>query len=301
MEADPKVSVVVTCFNQEACASNSIESVLAQTHQNIECIIVDDGSTDSTLKLIRQFESRDTRIRVVAQHNAGVSAARNAGSELASGELLQFLDGDDTLDAEKIKRQVSHFREFPDCSVSVTNHRYHYVAENRKAVYSHQELERKPLKQILFGWHDGVSVPVHAPLYRREIWGGASPCPTDYTGRCEDWVFLVLTAARDVEFRFLDQVLCSYCVYGESFTSDVINPCTSLIKAAQYLEPQLPNDLREGFMDSVIHRSLKRYHRAHRDNYLHESGNWRLGNAITSPVFKSIRLVKKLLGSNRDG
>lgn len=94
----PLVAVVVAAHDAEAYLGETLESVLAQTYRAWECIVVDDGSTDTTAAVAEQFVGRDDRFRLVRQANAGVSAARNAGLDVVSGEvtLLAFVDSDDT-------------------------------------------------------------------------------------------------------------------------------------------------------------------------------------------------------------
>jgi len=98
------VSVIIPTFNRSATITAAIESVLAQTYQDIEVIVVDDGSTDETPEVLRRFGDH---VRVVRQANAGPSSARNRGVAIARGCLLAFLDSDDVWLPEKIERQVA--------------------------------------------------------------------------------------------------------------------------------------------------------------------------------------------------
>ena len=110
----PLVSILIPCFNAEHWIAQAIESALAQTWPEKEIIVVDDGSTDGSLDVIRQF---DGRIRWETGPNRGGNAARNRLLELARGEWLQYLDADDYLLPEKIARQVEFARVHPDCDV----------------------------------------------------------------------------------------------------------------------------------------------------------------------------------------
>jgi len=98
----PLISVIMPCYNRGNTISKSIESVLAQTFTNWELVIVDDGSTDNSQQVIRHFN--DPRIVLYSQKNGGVCAARNAGLRFASGEMIAFLDADDTWDYECLKK-----------------------------------------------------------------------------------------------------------------------------------------------------------------------------------------------------
>lgn len=99
----PLVSIIIPCFNGERFVGDAIRSALAQTYEPKEIIVIDDGSVDRSLEVIRSFGSA---IRRETQPNRGGGAARNRGLELARGEYVQFLDADDLLDPHKIERQV---------------------------------------------------------------------------------------------------------------------------------------------------------------------------------------------------
>lgn len=104
----PLVSIVVTCFNQAGYLERSVQSVLSQTFTDLECIIVDDGSTDRTREVAQSFLSRDSRVSYFYKENGGVSSARNFGFRQAKGKWIQFLDSDDWIDEAKISTQLSY-------------------------------------------------------------------------------------------------------------------------------------------------------------------------------------------------
>jgi len=104
---NPKISVIIPVFNGEKYISQTINSVLTQTYENIELIIVNDGSNDDTEIIIKTF--RDSRIKYMLQANNGVSAARNTGIGGAEGEFIAFLDADDVWLPEKLEKQLHCF------------------------------------------------------------------------------------------------------------------------------------------------------------------------------------------------
>lgn len=105
----PIVSVIVPVYNTAACVGRCLDSLLAQTYANIEIICIDDGSTDDSLKVLQQYAQRDTRVKVLHQENAGVSAARNKGLSEATGEFLSFIDSDDWLDVSTYEKVIACF------------------------------------------------------------------------------------------------------------------------------------------------------------------------------------------------
>ncbi len=103
MASLPLVSIIIPCYNGERFVAEAIESALAQTYPHKEVIVIDDGSTDNSLEVIKSFGDK---IRWETGPNRGGCAARNRGIELARGELIQFLDADDILHPQKLERQV---------------------------------------------------------------------------------------------------------------------------------------------------------------------------------------------------
>lgn len=102
------VSVIIPLYNAEMYISETITSVLNQTYTNIETIIIDDGSTDQSLHVAKQFESE--KLKIFSQSNKGVSETRNYGIQLAKGTYIQFLDADDLIEKTKIERQVAEVK-----------------------------------------------------------------------------------------------------------------------------------------------------------------------------------------------
>jgi glycosyltransferase involved in cell wall biosynthesis len=112
----PLVSAILPVYNGSAFIRDAINSVLAQTYAPIECIVVDDGSTDDTADLVRTFEPH---VRLIQQPNQGVARARNHGAALAAGELLAFLDADDVWHPERVERQWRVLADLPSVGAVV--------------------------------------------------------------------------------------------------------------------------------------------------------------------------------------
>ena len=94
------ISLIIPCYNAESTLEKCLESVISQSYQNLEIIIINDGSTDQTFNIINEFAEKDSRIVVINQKNAGVSAARNVGIKTASGSYICFVDSDDWVEKE---------------------------------------------------------------------------------------------------------------------------------------------------------------------------------------------------------
>jgi glycosyltransferase involved in cell wall biosynthesis len=105
------VSIIIPVYNAEKYIAACIDSVLAQTWQNIEVIVVDDGSTDNSLKIIEQYVSKG--VKILLQKNSGASTARNKGLDESTGDFIQFLDADDLLSPDKIEAQTRLLIKYP--------------------------------------------------------------------------------------------------------------------------------------------------------------------------------------------
>ena len=91
----PEISIIIPVYNTEPFLTQCLDSILGQTHADFEAIVVDDGSTDNSIDIVREYAGRDSRFRVIQQENKGLSEARNAGIDVARGNWYTFVDSDD--------------------------------------------------------------------------------------------------------------------------------------------------------------------------------------------------------------
>ena len=110
------VSIIVPVYNGDRFLGKCVKSILGQTHSDIHLILVTDGSVDGTAALCDDFAARDSRVTVIHQKNAGVSAARNAGLAAAKGEYIGFVDADDTIVADMYEQAV---QTIGDCDIAM--------------------------------------------------------------------------------------------------------------------------------------------------------------------------------------
>lgn len=107
-----KISVIVPIYKCEQFLPACLDSILSQTYTDLEIILVDDGSPDQAPQICDEYEKADVRIKVIHQENQGVSAARNVGLRLASGELISFIDSDDTLEPDMYELLIRTMRDY---------------------------------------------------------------------------------------------------------------------------------------------------------------------------------------------
>lgn len=103
MDKEPLISVVVPVYQVEQWLQRCVDSLLTQTYQNIEIILVDDGSLDDCGNICDEYAIRESRIRVLHQQNRGLSAARNAGTQISNGEYITFVDSDDWVEPDYLE------------------------------------------------------------------------------------------------------------------------------------------------------------------------------------------------------
>ncbi len=118
----PTLSVIVPAYNSLPYLTDTIESVLRQDFEDLEIIVVDDGSHDDSFAVAKAYMERDARVRAVFQENRGVAEARNTALRLARGEFIAFLDGDDRWRPGKAARHIEHLRANPQLDVSFSWH-----------------------------------------------------------------------------------------------------------------------------------------------------------------------------------
>ena len=114
----PKVSVVMPVYNREAFVSESVGSILDQTFEDFEFIIIDDGSTDRTVAIVQEHMQQDSRIRlVILPENVGIARATNRGINEAQGQYIALMDSDDVSIRTRLEHQVDYLDQHPDVDV----------------------------------------------------------------------------------------------------------------------------------------------------------------------------------------
>ena len=161
-----KISVLVPVYNAEKYIEKCIKSIINQTYKNIEIILVDDGSTDSSGKICDEYGKKDDRIIVVHQENKGLSGARNTGLDIAKGKYIMFLDSDDTFEKDACENLYNEI-EKTNADIAIGAHRVLYDSGKiiEKATHENSVLEPKiVLERILYD--DGIDLSAWGKLYK---------------------------------------------------------------------------------------------------------------------------------------
>ena len=130
---NPIISIIVPVYNNEKYIGKCLESILAQTYQNFEAWVIDDGSKDNTPEILDVFEKQDPRIKVIHQEKKGVSSARNEGLKKATGEYIMFVDGDDYIEPKALEDSYKYITEH-NADVCMFNYQKVFYQDNEKHI-----------------------------------------------------------------------------------------------------------------------------------------------------------------------
>lgn len=176
----PEVSIVVSCFNQGKYLGESLRSVLNQTYQHWECIIINDGSTDVTEKIAKQFLEKDFRFKYKYQENEGVASARNLGIKDAKGTYILPLDADDLITETYIELAVIAFKSFENLKI------VYCKAKKFGAINENWDLPEFNLRTMLKG-----NIIFSCALFKRNDWDNVDGYDINFKKGYEDWDFWI--------------------------------------------------------------------------------------------------------------
>lgn len=253
--AHPLVSIIIPCYNQAHYMLMTFESVLMQTLNDWECIIVNDGATDNTEEIALQYCQKDTRFIYYKQENKGLSAARNAGLKIAKGKYIQFLDSDDLIAPDKLLKQVALMEDKQidvcTCHHDMFNdgdfeHRYTYPLAAAKQCFTIKDLGYT----FLITPHDG--------LLRRQFLLDKDIKFAEQLRSFEDWFFWATLMVKGAKFQEIDEVLAHYRIHQDSMSKQKRTMCISSLQAAFYLYDILPKEERANYIQYETEQQYER-------------------------------------------
>lgn len=178
-----EVSILVPIYNIEKYLSECIESVLSQTFNSFELILVDDGSTDSSPQMCDEFAQKDSRIKVIHKTNGGLASARNAGLKVATGEWVMMLDGDDTLDTDTLEKCLAAAKEQNSDFVRF-GMKFKY---QNKTIYKQHPLQKDKSSYLCSVIARQAPLSVCGGLYKRTLFSQIQPAFVDGLNFGEDY------------------------------------------------------------------------------------------------------------------
>ena len=217
MQGFPTVSVIIPTYNCASYLGVAIDSALAQTYQNVEIVVVDDGSTDDTRRLLAPYGDK---ISYYYENQSGVPAARNVGVQHAQGDLIAFLDADDIWFPEKLSTQVGALLQFPEAGLVFSDKRAFDAGGVIIDAYFHSlgnwfERHRIGKTDVAYGWLyrellNANDITTSSALVRKDVLEKVGPL--DEILRMGDDYDLWLRIAREYKLIFINQVLTEYRV-----------------------------------------------------------------------------------------
>jgi glycosyltransferase involved in cell wall biosynthesis len=206
----PLVTVVVPTYNYGRFIGETLASLRAQTFENWECVVVDDGSTDDTGEVVARAARSDPRVRYLRQQNQRQAVAKNTGLADARGRYVQFLDADDLVEPRKLERQVEFLEANPDVDIVYGSVRYFHTErpeERLRAMFG----EDRPWMPEVSGAGKGLVLElvrinilvINAALVRREAIDDVGPFDAGLPP-VEDWDYWIRCALKGKRFEFRD-------------------------------------------------------------------------------------------------
>ncbi len=196
------ISVIVPVYNAQIYVAKCLESILTQDWEDIEVIVVDDGSTDASVSIIKEFVEKDYRVRLVTQSNGGRSRARNTGIENAGGEYILFVDADDELNPGAIRRLAQAIREEQaDAAVGSIEMVYEAHQEMRESDAWYYTIRQKGTMIVDDALVDDFHCSACAVLFRQSIIKNNAlrfPDGLCYEDACWHWMYF--TCCQKIAF-----------------------------------------------------------------------------------------------------
>lgn len=203
----PQISVIVPVYKVEKYLGRCVESILTQTFEDFELILVDDGSTDRSGEICDEYAAKDDRIRVIHKQNGGVSSARNAGLDAAQGEFVAFVDSDDYVEPDYLQVLCNHNVDLSFCG-SVRHLEDGSIKDNLIPTVDKGKNEKKLLQVWL---EKGYLCSVWAKLIRKSIINSLRFREDMCYG--EDSVFVMSIANRCNTYFCTDKIMYHYVKY----------------------------------------------------------------------------------------
>ena len=201
------ISCIIPVFNGEPYLGEALKSVLEQTYQPVEIVVVDDGSTDGTAEVVERYSAQVSYLR---QSNQGSATAKNLGLSATQGEFIAFLDADDLWHPEKLARQMARLRERPDIDLCFTRFQHFWMpelAEEAKRYQGH------PLSQPLSAYL------VSSLLVRRTVFETFGQFDNGLRGN-ENMIWYLRAAERGAFIEVVPDVLTYRRLHGKNITRE---------------------------------------------------------------------------------
>lgn len=295
---NPKVSVIVPCYNQAQFLAETLDSVLAQTYENWECIIVNDGSTDDTEAVAKEYCNKDNRFIYHKKENGGLSSARNAGLDIVQGDYVQFLDSDDILLPNKLECQIRVI-EIEKSDVCVCHHSMFTTDINQTwENFFSQSIYDLTYHGFVYNWGETFVIAIHSGLFSHSFLKNHHIRFDEQVRAMEDWLFWVNIIRAEGVFCQLKEKLVLYRVHGSSMTQDKKHMQSNRLRVYLRMYETLNHIERQEFMQCGIDKLVNYFARSNYNKEAEKKANsidYKVGAFFMYPLHKVSSLLKKLI------
>lgn len=234
---NPLVSIIIPCYNQGRFLNKTLESVLNQTYSNWECIVVNDGSLDHTEIIANNWVGKDSRFKYLYKENGGLSSARNTGLETATGDFIQFLDADDSLESSKLELSLNAVQLDIENNIIISNFRMFDNDPAQSSIpYCKLSADLFSLDKLLYEWENGFTIPIHCGFFEVSLFRDFR-FPEELKAK-EDWIMWISIYKNNSNTFFIDKPLALYRRNPKGMTQSV-DMLDDFIRAYQYLKAYL--------------------------------------------------------------
>lgn len=245
----PLVTVLIPAYNAEKTIVKTIDSVCKQSYQNLEIIIVDDGSIDSTYHIVSTYP--DSRIKVIKINNSGISKALNKGLSVAKGEFVARIDSDDIAEENRITLQVQEFHNNPKLVLLGTSVSYiddSDILLGRNFCFTNFRIIKNKLKSHNFFWHPTV-------MYRTEFALSVGGYEEKLSGLFEDYFFFI-KLSKYGEIYNLPEALTRYRISSNQITNSHVSKDFKRLMGETIISEEITEE------KSILLRSIKKRDKA---------------------------------------
>lgn len=231
---NPLVTIIVPCYNQAQYLHEALQSVLNQTYENWECIIVNDGSPDDTEEVARHWVKKDSRFVYLYKDNGGLSSARNLGLEKAQGDYIQFLDSDDYIVETKLELSLATL-QYENNNIVITNFNMFTKSINDlQQPFCNLRMEFFNFENLLFGWDYEFNIPIHCGFFQKSFFNNFKF--QEALKAKEDWIMWLSFFKNENHVYFINSSLAYYRIHKNSMTKDLKHMETNSAKVLTYLK-----------------------------------------------------------------
>jgi glycosyltransferase involved in cell wall biosynthesis len=272
------ISIIIPCYNQAEYLPETLNSVLAQTAANWECIIVNDGSIDDTEAVAKEWAARDERFKYIHQQNSGLSAARNTGIESAKGEYILPLDADDLIGKQYIEKALKAYDTNKNLKL-VYCQANKFGVENKfwdLTPYTYQNLL---INNCIFC----------SAVYRKSSWQQIGGYNIDFKKGYEDWDFWLRMLDNNSEVYQIPDILFFYRIRQKSML--VTMQDTDIENARSIIFNRMPEQYQDHFGTYIKHLYENQLLKEQIEK-MYNSNSYKYGNMLIKPFTYLKKLFK---------